>query len=241
MARSAELTFRRRAPRLRAAFTLVELLLVVLILGVSLAVIVPRMGGLLDGGKAAVAARTVSQAGRYARTMALLNQLPMELVLDLDKPGVRVAAAGGAAGGGAENDAFGAGAGGVAGFGQALSRDDRDSAAWEQGVRGGAATTPESDVPADEGGGLADEIAIERDLEGVRLQFAGYVDRTDMEDAGATTNGVISIRYRANGACRPHRVVVTADRTGDRFVLDVDAVGTPRLSRDDGTFAGGPQ
>jgi type II secretory pathway pseudopilin PulG len=220
---------------------LIELLLVVLILGVSLAVVVPRMGGLLDGGRASVAARTVAQAGRYARTMALLNQLPMELVLELGKPAVRVVA--GAASGGYASELVdvGAGQGGGAGFGQAMSRDDRLDATRGFGFRGEAAAAKPTDgePSASEGTGLSDELALSKDLEGVQLAFGGYVDRTDLPGSDAAAEGVVSIRYRVNGTCRPYRVVVTATRTDDRFVVDVDAVGTPRLSKDDGTGRGG--
>lgn len=236
-----------RRPAARA-FTLIELLLVVLILGVMVAAIVPRLGGLLEGSKASIAARGVARVGRYARTMALLNQMPMELVLDLDKPSIAVEAVTSKASGGGSAMWDEGGGGGGGGFGQAVSRDDRVATERQLGFRGtgnaGAvagtvggraadmAAAMAADAAAEEsGGGFADAIALVQQLEGVQLRFGGYVDRTDLQDADASTNGTVRIRYRTNGTCRPHRIEVVTSRTEERFIVDVDAVGTPFLAQ----------
>ena len=58
----------------RKAFTLVELLIVVAIIGVMALVAVPRMGfSLISGGKAQATAQTLASAIRYTRTLALAN------------------------------------------------------------------------------------------------------------------------------------------------------------------------
>ena len=75
--------------RFMRAFTIIELLLVVAILGIMAAVLVPRLGGLMQSGQAATSARSVALLGRYARTMALANQMGVELVLDLDAAVIR--------------------------------------------------------------------------------------------------------------------------------------------------------
>ena len=72
-----------------SAFTIIELLLVVAILGIMTAVLVPKLGGLLQSGQASTAARSVALLGRYARTMALSNQMGVDLVLDMDATTVR--------------------------------------------------------------------------------------------------------------------------------------------------------
>jgi prepilin-type N-terminal cleavage/methylation domain-containing protein len=66
------------------AFTLVELLLVLAILGILTAVTVPSLVRSLRGNRLRAAARQVMMAGRYARSMAVMKQTTMELVLDLD-------------------------------------------------------------------------------------------------------------------------------------------------------------
>ncbi len=211
-----------------------ELLLVVAILGISLAVVAPRLGGLIEGGQAAVASRVVAQAGRYARSMALLNQIPVELVLILDRPevGVEVAKVGQsttATGWMAEADGLGS----SAGFGPARSRDDRTATARTKGFR--SAPDPgreDGTIPPDpEGGGIAEEIELRRALEGVRLEFGGFQDRSGLLDSDPITQGTVRLRYHANGVCRPYRVAIIGVRTEERFILEVDSVGTPFLLR----------
>ena len=68
--------------RSSGAFTLVELLLVVVILGVLVAIAAPRVVPLMAGGQLRMGARELASAGRYARTMALLNQTPVEVTVD---------------------------------------------------------------------------------------------------------------------------------------------------------------
>lgn len=65
-------------------FTLVELLFVCVILGILAAVIVPNFTVIASGGQIGVTAREIMAAGNYARTMALLYQTPVELVIRPD-------------------------------------------------------------------------------------------------------------------------------------------------------------
>jgi prepilin-type N-terminal cleavage/methylation domain-containing protein len=246
---------RRHAGRRREGFTLVELLLVVAILGIVIAAVVPRLGGLLEGGQVAVAARAVAQAGRYARSMALLHQMPLDLVLRLDGAELRVEAAAAqapdspAAGGlwlsgGGMRDATGdpsetATPAGGAGFGPALSRNERLDALTGLGLRSAASAADAADLPPEDEGGLREELALHRPLAGVALEFLGYLDRTDASFPEPLEQGIVRVRYRANGACRPYRVAVVGVRTGERFLVSVDAVGTPRLVHGDGAGRSG--
>ena len=71
------------ADDVKRAFTLIEVLLVVAIIGVVTAVSTPYFVRSIRGNRLRVAARTVVMAGRYARSMAVLRQTELPL-LDLD-------------------------------------------------------------------------------------------------------------------------------------------------------------
>lgn len=73
------MTSRVSRDRGRTAFTLVELLLVLAIVGVATAVTLPNLVRSTRGNRMRAAARTVVMAGRYARSMAVLRQQPVTL------------------------------------------------------------------------------------------------------------------------------------------------------------------
>jgi prepilin-type N-terminal cleavage/methylation domain-containing protein len=71
----------RRKP---AAFTLIEVLLVLAIIGIVVAVAMPTFVRSMRGNRLRAAARTVAAAGRYARSMAVMRQQEAVMILDLD-------------------------------------------------------------------------------------------------------------------------------------------------------------
>ncbi len=74
----------------RRAFTLLEVLLVVALIGVMTLVSLPQMIRSIRGNRLRAATRTLVMAGRYARSMALLRQEEMALIFDLDQAVLRV-------------------------------------------------------------------------------------------------------------------------------------------------------
>ena len=68
-----------RPPR-RAAFSLIELLLVAVLVGIASAVAIPRFVNSFKGARLRSAARTLSMASRYARSTAVLHQKDMALI-----------------------------------------------------------------------------------------------------------------------------------------------------------------
>ena len=74
----------------RRAFTLVEVLTVLAIMGIITLVSMPYFVKSIRGNRLRVATGTVMQAGRYARSMALLGEQEMRLTFDLNESAVRV-------------------------------------------------------------------------------------------------------------------------------------------------------
>jgi len=71
----------RRAPHARAAFTLVEILTVVIILGISAAIIIPSVGN-RDDLRCASAARLLMADLIYAQSKAIATQMPCYVWFD---------------------------------------------------------------------------------------------------------------------------------------------------------------
>jgi len=69
---------------MRRAFTIIELLLVIVIIGIITAITIPNFIKSIRGNRLRAAGRTVVSAGRYARSMAVLQQRAVDLRFDLE-------------------------------------------------------------------------------------------------------------------------------------------------------------
>lgn len=238
--------------RTRAAFTLIELLLVVAILGFLSVIAAPRVGAALSGGSLRTAARELAGAGRYARTMALLAQTPVDLVVDFKAGELKIAASERTSSSWLGLSDLAAATNDVgyteellrtsarrqtslaSGFGLAVSRNDAESGAAtnlldklaQDGADGGDA--PAATVS------LADSLGAERKLTGVKIAFGGWRDVATTRGRRASAPswsegldyGSATVRYRANGTVRPHRwIVADPDNEDERLVIEVNAVG----------------
>ncbi|MEI8121466.1 MAG: prepilin-type N-terminal cleavage/methylation domain-containing protein, partial [bacterium] len=76
-------------PRSRA-FTLVEILMVLAIIGISTIIAMPSLVKSIRGNRLRVGTRTIVMAGNYARTMAILRTQEMKLVLEKEAGRVTV-------------------------------------------------------------------------------------------------------------------------------------------------------
>ena len=71
-----------KAARTRAAFTLIEVILVVVISLIMLGVSLPYFAHAYKGTKLRIAARTITRMTRYARSMAIMRETTMTVVLN---------------------------------------------------------------------------------------------------------------------------------------------------------------
>jgi prepilin-type N-terminal cleavage/methylation domain-containing protein len=114
----------------KPAFTLVEMLLVLAIIGIVTAVAMPTFVQSLRGNRLRAAARTVAAAGRYARSMAVMRQEETVMALDLDSGSVAVNVPGAAP---PASDAVEQPPSGPAAE-PAGGEDNRGSGAWSGGI-----------------------------------------------------------------------------------------------------------
>jgi prepilin-type N-terminal cleavage/methylation domain-containing protein len=185
------------------AFTLIELLLVIVIISVVSAVTVPSFVRSMRGNQRRGAARMVVSAGRYARSMAVLTQKPMALVFDIAGGRIRVESRG------------------------RVAPPAEDATAEAPPTAAASAFDPSvpAGLPPDADGAAARpstaSLALERRLEGISIAFVA-IDG-EREETGSPT-----IVYRANGRCTPYRVRL-ADNRGWAIAIDVDALSTAQI------------
>ncbi len=223
--------------RYRCGFTMIELLMVIVILGVMVAMIGPAFTAGSDIARVRTAARGVMQMSRYARTMALLHQTPLDLVFTSDGH-LSVAEVGGGGGGLVSAAAFGV----------------TNASALVAAKEAGEPASVSDDAAAESGGAsyVMADLAIGKQYERAAFVFDGYTDsleekaggetvsEEETEDAGQEKPVVrtFRVRYKSNGTCRPYRVkVAVASETGvddaQALTVTVDVLGAARIEEDE--------
>ncbi|MEI7901446.1 MAG: prepilin-type N-terminal cleavage/methylation domain-containing protein [bacterium] len=221
--------------RVRCGFTLVELLIVIVIIGVMATLIGPTFTSGSNIARVKTASRGVIQMSRYARTMALLHQTPVELVYTSDGT-LRVEQVTG--GGESIVSAKAFASTNAAVDAEAEPVLEEEGVAAQEGVAesGGA-----SYVMAD--------LNIENKYDGVGFVFNGYTDSMEdghrsrvgearsapeAEEEGEGEIKAFRVRYKSNGTCRPYSVRLTSGGE-EAFALTVviDVLGSAKVEEDD--------
>jgi len=79
------LAVQMRSSRRRRAFTLIELMVVVAILGLMLFVVLPNLDSMLPGARVGGAARTVASTFEFVRSQSVFSGKPYEVQFNLDE------------------------------------------------------------------------------------------------------------------------------------------------------------
>ncbi len=217
----------RHSSRRSSGFTLLELLMVIVILGVAAAVLVPQLNVGAERTRLVTAARSIVQASRFARTMALLHQAETELVLNPATGEVAVRAH-------------------TTGYkGDVLSSMAEEAAAAAEEAEG---SDFENNPSGEDGGSevktnlvaevataqsFADEINQSFANKDITFAFVGYTDTvdndgpSDPEDSGEDKAPIVLV-FKSNGTCRPFTVrALTED--GDYLDVSVDVIGKAKI------------
>lgn len=219
----------------RKGFTLIELLIVLVIFGVMAALITTSISGGSEIARVRSAARGFVQLSRYARTMAVLHQKPMQFSFTAN------------------------GQLSVAQNGSDTSKDSLVSAkafATTNTLADEEAAAATELEESESTGGVAysmADIETQQKYEQVKITFDGYEDVIDdgwhsrmriafkTEDSTVTNeweevSSQTQILYRSNGTCRPYRVQISGDGEGsDVYTLNIiiDRLGVAKIEEDE--------
>ncbi len=217
----------RHSGRRGSGFTLLELLMVIVILGVAAAVLVPQLNVGAERTRLVTAARSIVQASRFARTMALLHQAETELVLNPATGEVSVRAHTR----GYKADLLSTMAEEATMAAEEASGLDYDDA--ETGENAGSEVKTNLVAEVATAQSFADEINQSFANKDITFAFVGYTDTVDNDgpavpkDTGDDKAPIVLV-FKSNGTCRPFRVrALTED--GDYLEVSVDVIGKAKI------------
>ena len=216
-------------------FTLVELLVVVVIIGIMAMMLGPTFTTGSDIARVKTAARGVMQMSRYARTMAVLHQTPLALVIDADGT-IRVERAASSPQGGSGAPA-GAVTSEVSDKSDSSDRSDPSDKPAMEGGGGKAYVMADLEAEKSYAQVLFDVTLDDYEFDDMESDVKGLFDERESDrasDAGDEVTAVKTVRvlYESNGRCLPYRVLVRAageEVGGVALTVAVDRFGVARV------------
>jgi len=221
----------------RKAFTVIELLVVIMVLGVLVTLVTPMITSGSDASRVRTATRGIMQMSRYSRTMAVLHQNAVELTFYTNgKLTVTLE------GGGKGNESIVSA--------RSFAVTNAVGAAEEARMAEIEAAHDDSSGGKGKAYSMAD-VNVDKEYEQVRFTFLGYTDTADagryshllspakdtvFGEAGEDGDSVRTerVRYKSNGTVRPYRVKVSGD--GDNafsLTVRVDMLGSVKVEEDE--------
>ena len=189
-----------RLKRKVSGFTLVEVLLVLVIVGIITAVTIPVFVKSMRGNRLRTGARTVVMMGKYARTMSLLQQRELAVIFDINASKIFLLPASEVI---IVRDAVGPDGNTVKLPGMAtntVSGQEEEPGAVSPSFQGSA---PE----------------LTRRLDGVRFEYV------ELSGGAQQTKGTCAVIYKSNGTCTPYSVKIDDER-GASITVHVDALSS---------------
>jgi len=201
--------------RRRSAFTLIEVLLVLVILGVMVTVMLPQVMSSLREHELRGATRVVMSAGRHAMSLAVLSQRQMSVVYDLDTSTLTIQAA-------PKPKRL---------DGTDVETDDAPEAkdplaamvaeAWE--VDDSRGEGGDADGAYDGAVAIVDEEVV-HEFDSITFSFI----EIEGEDGYRAEEGTHTIIYYTNGRCTPHTIGIE-DNDGATATIEIDALSSARV------------
>lgn len=199
---------------------MLELLMVIFILGIAAAVLVPQLNSGAEQAKLVTAARSVVQASRYARTMALLHQSEIELAISSASGTVEVRAKNGGTSIPVQQEEL---------------LPSEIAAADESSEDGSEEHTVDTRVAADKmtAQSFAEEVNQKFEVKEASFEFLGYTDNVDNDSENGkkdSGNDNFSLTFNSNGTCRPFKLkVFLKDDPDSYYEVTVDVIGKAKI------------
>lgn len=184
-----------------------------MIMGIIIAATIPRLGGLTEASRLTTAARTVVMTARYARTMAVLHQAEIDLVIDLAEGTFSVGLA--------------------PTFAEAPpeagddNEDEDDEAAAGLGEK---LDTMAEETAVEASRSIEDEIRVDHEVKRVTVVSVVYTGLAPY----TIDEGEARIRFTSNGTCTPHKVTLVDAESENvnraaTLVVEVDPLGSAKV------------